>query len=91
VLAERGREGCESLLKYEENEKDEVVGSVKGKGIFTGPLELPHALFVLWSWSPHATIKISVAEELRLREIKCLKLNNHSRRQTQKHAEARCC
>jgi hypothetical protein len=33
VLAERGREGCESLLKEEEKEKDEVVGRVKGKGM----------------------------------------------------------
>lgn len=34
MLAERGRDGCESLLKEEEKEKDDVVGSVKGKGMF---------------------------------------------------------
>jgi hypothetical protein len=33
VLADNGRDGCDSLLKCEENEKDEVVGSVNGKGM----------------------------------------------------------
>jgi hypothetical protein len=36
VLADKGSDGCESLLKYEEKEKDEVVGSVSGKGITVG-------------------------------------------------------
>ena len=33
VLADKGRDGCESLLKYAENEKEDVVGSLNGKGI----------------------------------------------------------
>ncbi len=33
VLAERGSDGCESLLKYTEKEKEDVVGSVNGNGI----------------------------------------------------------
>lgn len=33
VLADKGRDGCESLLKYDENENEEVVGRVNGKGI----------------------------------------------------------
>jgi len=39
VLAESGRDGCESLLKYEEKENEEVVGSVNGKGILRRPSE----------------------------------------------------
>lgn len=33
MLADKGSEGCESLLKYVENENDEVVGSVNEKGM----------------------------------------------------------
>ncbi len=33
MLAERGSEGWESLLKYAENENEEVVGSVNGNGM----------------------------------------------------------
>lgn len=36
MLAQMGREGCEWLLKCEENEKDEVVGRVNGKGMLKG-------------------------------------------------------
>ena len=36
VLAESVRDGCESLLKQEEKEKDEVVGSVSGNGMVVG-------------------------------------------------------
>jgi hypothetical protein len=30
VLVDKGRDGCESLLKYDENENEEVVGRVNG-------------------------------------------------------------
>jgi len=36
VLAESGREGCESLPNDEEKENDEVVGRVSGKGMVRG-------------------------------------------------------
>lgn len=33
VLALRGREGCDSLVKLEEKENDDVVGSMNWKGM----------------------------------------------------------
>jgi hypothetical protein len=33
VLAWRGSEGCESQVKLDEKEKDDVVGSTKGYGM----------------------------------------------------------
>lgn len=33
VLAVKGSEGCESLVKYDEKENEDVVGSSSGKGM----------------------------------------------------------
>jgi hypothetical protein len=45
VLAVKGRDGCESLLKYAENEKEEVVGSVNGKGMMRGLVKVASTVF----------------------------------------------
>jgi hypothetical protein len=44
VLAVRGREGCESLVKKAENEKADVVGKFNGKGIVATQV---HALLLI--------------------------------------------
>ena len=44
ALAVKGSDGCESLLKNFENEKEEVVGSVKGKGIVIAAISRSHGI-----------------------------------------------
>jgi hypothetical protein len=42
VLADNGRDGCESLLKNVEKEKADVVGRVNGKGMVVRGDPLDH-------------------------------------------------